>query len=106
MRGELNDALDPAGQDEPMSDLSSTSVLDRVLDPVMECFTPEVARRLADLRADAQLQARVDELAGKANEGQLSAEEQAEYDKYREGYHLVTVLQAKARRFLNRQAFS
>jgi uncharacterized protein YnzC (UPF0291/DUF896 family) len=72
----------------------------------MECFTPEVARRLADLRADPQLQARVDDLAEKANEGQLSAEEQGEYDRYREVYHLVTVLQAKARRFLKTQAFS
>jgi hypothetical protein len=89
-----------------MDDSSSTSVLDRVLDPVMECFTPEVARRLADLRADPQLQARVDDLAEKANEGQLSAEEQGEYDRYREVYHLVTVLQAKARRFLKTQAFS
>lgn len=89
-----------------MDNSSSISVLDRVLDPVMECFTPEVARRLADLRADPRIQARVDELAGKANEGQLSAEEQAEYDKYREVYHLVTVLQAKARRFLKTQALS
>lgn len=89
-----------------MSNSSSISVLDRVLDPVMECFTPEVARRLADLRADSQIQARLDELAGKANEGQLSSEEQVEYDKYRQAYHLVTVLQAKARRFLKTQAFS
>ena len=82
------------------------SVLDRVLDPVMECLTPEVARRLADLRADPQVQARVDELAGKANEGELSSAEEVEYDKYREACQLVTVLQAKARRFLKTQAFS
>ena len=89
-----------------MSNSSPISVLDRVLDPIMECFTPDVARRLADLRADPELQARVDELADKANEGELSIEEGLEYDKFREAYHLVTVLQAKARRFLKTRALS
>ena len=44
--------------------------MDRVLDPFMDCFTPEVARKVANLRADAETQARLENLAQKANEGQ------------------------------------
>ncbi len=55
-----------------------TDVLDRVLDPFTHCLTPEVARRISNLRADPDMQARVDELAGKANEGRLNERERAE----------------------------
>ena len=72
-------------------------MLDRVLDPFTHCLTPEVARRIADLRADAEMQARVDELASKANEDRLSERERAEYDTYRSAFHFVTIPQAKAR---------
>ncbi len=87
-----------------MSNSSSSTVLDRILDPFTECLTPEVAKRVTDLRADAETQARIDELADKANEGQLSDEERSEYDKYREAFHFITILQAKARTLLDRQA--
>jgi hypothetical protein len=89
-----------------MSQSSSTSVLDRVLDPFTDCLTPEVADRIVRLRANSETQARVDELADKANEGELSAEEQAEYDKFLEAFHFITVLQAKARTLLQRQPAS
>ncbi|MBU4398186.1 MAG: DUF896 domain-containing protein, partial [Planctomycetes bacterium] len=56
-----------------------TGYLDRLLAPVTQCFTPEVAERLVALRADAETQARIEELAGKANEGELSPDELAEY---------------------------
>jgi hypothetical protein len=79
-----------------MQSVSNGSVLDRVLEPFTECLKPEVARRIVDLRARAVDQARVDELADKANEGELTADERAEYDKYREAFHFVTILQAKA----------
>jgi len=82
---------------------SSNTVLDRVLDPFTECLTPEVAQRIVDLRADAPTQARVDQLADKANEGELSNDERAEYDKFRDAFHFVTILQAKARTLLDQQ---
>lgn len=86
-----------------MTDTTTTTILDRVLDPFTECLTVDVAQRIVDLRADAQSQARVDELADKANEGQLTEAERVEYDKFRDAFHLITVLQAKARTFLDRQ---
>jgi hypothetical protein len=87
--------------------MSMTSdVLDRVLDPFMDCLTPEVAKRVANLRADAETQARLDDLAQRANEGQLSPDDQATYDRFLDAFHFVTILQAKAREVLRRQAVS
>lgn len=83
-----------------MAETAHTDVLDRVLDPFTRCLTREVARRIANLRADSATQTRVDELADKANEGQLTDDERAEYDAYRSAFHFVTVLQTKARTLL------
>jgi hypothetical protein len=41
--------------------MSVTSYLDRLLDPVTEAFTPEIARKIADLRADEELESHIDE---------------------------------------------
>ena len=82
------------------------AILDRVLEPMMDCLTPDVAAKLVALRADDQIQARVDELVAKANEGTLSTEERAEYDRYRDAFHFVTILQAKARKLLTKQPTS
>jgi hypothetical protein len=80
------------------------SVLDRVLEPVGRCLTPAVARKLVALRADPELQAEIDRLAAKCNEGQLTAEERAEYETYVRAIHFLTVLQSKARRLLAKQS--
>ena len=83
--------------------MSTDSIVDRVLDPLAECLTPEVAERIVSIQADAEIQARLDELADKANEGTLSTEETSEYDAYREVFHFMTIVQAKARTFLGRR---
>ena len=49
-----------------------TAALDRMLEPVKDILTPDVARGLAEMRADPQLQTRIDELASKANAGRLT----------------------------------
>ena len=45
-------------------------------------------------------QGRVDALADKANAGTLTEIEQSEYDQYLAAFHFVTILQARARRFI------
>jgi hypothetical protein len=74
--------------------------LDRLLDPVARCFTVDVARRLAEIRPDPLIQARIDELAAKASDGTLSAAEQTEYYGYVEAIDIVSILQAKARKVI------
>ena len=84
-----------------MADLGMQSeVLDRLLDPVAACLTTDVARRIAALRADPGTQARLDELADKAAEGDLSPAEREEYATYVEALDFVALLQAKARALL------
>lgn len=73
------------------------TIADSLLDAVGACLTPEVAERLVQLRADAKLQGRIDELADKANAGTLTVAEEAEYEQYIRLWQLMTLLQAKAR---------
>jgi hypothetical protein len=75
-------------------------VLDGMLDPLSRCLTPEVARRILDLRADASAQRRVDELAARCNDGLLSDDEREEYETYVLTGNLIAILQAKARRLV------
>lgn len=79
---------------------AETTYFDRILDPVTDCFTPQVARRLAELRADQKTQARLDLLAEKANEGQLTPEEDIEYKQSIDAIDVLAILQAKARAYL------
>ena len=80
-----------------MKNGESSSVLDRLLDPITRCLTPESARALVELRADAVAQARVAELAEKCNEGQLTPDERREYETYVHVGNVIAILQAKAR---------
>ena len=73
-------------------------ILNDMLDPVGECFTPAVAARIAALRADRKTQKRLDELAEKNAEGTLKPAENVEYDAYIEALDVIAILQAKARR--------
>ena len=65
-----------------------------------DVLTPEVASALLALRADAELQAHIDELRRKANEGALTRTEDAEYKDFVEAVDVISIIQAKARRFL------
>ena len=74
--------------------------LARLLEPVGRCLTPAVANALVNLRADPALQSRIDELADKCTEGELSAVEQSEYETYVHAIDFIAVLQAQARSLL------
>jgi hypothetical protein len=80
--------------------MDTAAYLDRMLVPVSECFTPEAARKLVQLRADPDLQARIDELADRNTEGVLTEEERGEYETSVRAANLIAILQAKARKFL------
>ena len=75
----------------------ATAGLAKILDPVAQCFTLEVAQRVAELRADPVVQTRIDALAEKCNEGTITPEEMAEHDAYIQAMDVVAVLQKKAR---------
>jgi hypothetical protein len=78
--------------------------LDRLLEPFADCLTPEVAAKVADMRADNEIQQRIDYLADRANEGLLTPEEHDEYAGYLHAIDVISVLQAKARSQLRKQS--
>ena len=78
----------------------SAAMIDRLVEPVIRTLTPEVARALVQLRADPELQAKMDELAQKCNEGQLTTEEREDYETSIRFGNFIAILQAKARALL------
>jgi hypothetical protein len=76
--------------------------LDRLLEPFAGCLSPDVAAKVADMRADETVQDRIDYLADRSNEGLLTAEERDEYAGYLHAIDVIAVLQAKARSVLHK----
>ena len=87
-----------------MSRTSPTAAFSQILDSFTDTMSLQAAQDIANLRADPQLQTRLDELAGKANEGQLTADERDEYEQYVDALDLIAILQAKARMVLAKSA--
>jgi len=88
--------------DNGMSAPTVPSPLQRLLDPITECLTRESAERILNFRADDATQARIDELADKANNGELTDDERTEYSQFVDAIDLIAILQANARRVLMR----
>lgn len=76
-------------------------LLDRLLDPIGQILTPDVARHLVRLRFDQKAQARIGKLARKCNDGKLTDAERREYETYVYAIDFIGILQAKARALLN-----
>ena len=71
-----------------------------LLNPISKSMTADVAQAIARMRMDKQFQNRLDELAGKNTEGQLSVTERQEYDHHLAALSFVTIMQSKARQKL------
>jgi hypothetical protein len=84
--------------------MTAMNYLDRLLDPLAAAFTPDLARKIIEIRADAETQQRIELLRQKANMGTLSAAEEADYKEFVEAVDLLSIIQAKARRFLAQHA--
>jgi len=76
------------------------TALERLLRPLSQNLTLELARALVGVQADAETQTRYDELASKRTEGQLTPAEQAELESIVSANTLLGVLKAEASVFL------
>jgi hypothetical protein len=83
-----------------MKSSKNSTALERLLDPLGDCLTPETARRLLTLKADRKLKARVDHLAKGSIEGTLTLEESDEYASFVSYGTFVALLKSKARQLL------
>jgi hypothetical protein len=72
------------------------TALERLLRPLSRNLTVELARALVGVQADAETQARYDELADKRTEGQLTPAELEELDSMVRANTLLGVLKAEA----------
>ena len=82
---------------------TTTSYIEEMLHPLIEAFTPDSAEKFVNLQPPPQEQARVDDLAAKANEGRLTEEECEEYRTRLTLGDLISVVRVKARRYLDQR---
>ena len=85
-----------------MSVTFDTAAFDRGTDFLLQILTVQQAESLVAYRGDEPLRARIDELAQKRDEGDLTETEKAEYEGYVRANKFVATLQAKARKLLAR----
>jgi hypothetical protein len=83
-----------------MSTTFDQAAFERGTDAVLQFFSVQQAEALVDYHGDESLQARIEELADKNTEGQLTPEELAEYEGYVQANKFIATLQAKARKLL------
>ncbi len=84
--------------------MATADFLDRYLEPMTTVFTPQLAMKIVDLRPDAEVVARVEELGTKSDAGTLTEEERDEYRSLADAGTVIALLKAKARRFLTQHA--
>lgn len=73
---------------------------DRATDGVLQFFTRQQAQALVQYRGDESLRQRIQELAERNTEGELTDSELAEYEGYVRANKFIATLQAKARKLL------
>ena len=83
-----------------MSSPVDAAAFDRATQPVLGILNREQAAQIVGFHGDDELQGRIEELSAKANEGELTDAERAEYEGYVEANSFIAVLQARARRLL------
>ncbi len=66
----------------------------------MKIVLPEKAEEVVEFRADRELQSRIEELARKSTEGELSEAERAEYAGYARANKFIAILQRQARELI------
>jgi hypothetical protein len=79
-----------------------TTALEKLLRPLPEHFTADLARALVNLRADAEVQSRYDQLSDKRTEGTLSSVESEELEAMVRANTLLGLLQAEAQSVLSK----
>jgi hypothetical protein len=82
---------------------SESLAFDRGVRPMLEIVLPEKAEAIIGFRADPELQARIEELAQKSTEGELTEDERSEYAGYVRANKFVAILKRQAQQIANAQ---
>ena len=81
-------------------DATQHSIIEQFLQPLTEALTPDSAAKLSKLKAPSHIQAIVDDLAAKCNEGELTDEERTAYESYVQIGNIFSLLKAKAKKIV------
>jgi hypothetical protein len=84
-----------------MGNSAIDTALDGLLEPLSRCLDAQSSRRVIELRIDPAVQARIDALAERANDGLLSDEQRVEYEAFINAADFISILKLKARRLLD-----
>lgn len=85
-----------------MSTAINASAFNRGIDPVVRFLTEDQAREIVCYRGTPELQQRIEELAERCNDGDLTPDDRAEYEAYVQANKFVAILQARARKLLSK----
>ena len=81
--------------------MESTSAFERGVGPVLQILLPDKAEAVLNAQPDLELRQRIEELAEKSTEGELTGPERAEYEGYVRANSFIAVLKRQAQRMLN-----
>ena len=84
-----------------MATTSESLAFDRGVRPMLEIVLRGKADAVLGFQADHELQARIEELARKSTEGELTEDEHAEYAGYVRANKFVAVLKRQAQQIAN-----
>ncbi|MDG3006033.1 hypothetical protein [Paludisphaera mucosa] len=76
-----------------MANIPSPTMLERLLDAIVEQLTPDAAQVFSDLYAPDDVKARIDALVEKIMNGGLEPAEQDEYDGLMQVVHTISMIQ-------------
>ena len=83
-----------------MATTPETEAFERGVRPVLQIVLPEKAEAVLKVRTDPKLRARIEALAGKSIEGQLTEREKSEYAGYVRANKFVAILRREARQLV------
>jgi hypothetical protein len=84
-----------------MATTSESLAFDRGVRPMLEIVLPGKADAVIGFRADPELLARIEELARRSTEGELTEDERAEYAGYVRANKFVAILKRQAQQIAN-----
>jgi len=83
-----------------MSNTPNSTAFDRGISPFLQIFLPDKAKQVIEFEADSEVRDRIEQLACKSTEGELSVDERKEYEGFVRANKFIAVVQREARRVL------
>ncbi len=87
-----------------MQALSESTAFERGVRPLLQLVLQDKAETVLNFHPDSALQDRIEELASRSTEGELTEEERAEYEGYVRANKFIAILQRQARYMLGTTA--